>query len=127
METAVEARAVAVAVAVVERAALASVRGGRLCVPEVWGGDGASGGGAASGDASGVGVSGIGLRGVRRRGRVGAGSRKRGLRRAGSGLSWARRGVVFGLEGGAGGVNSGGWSSGEERRLVELPQLVPVR
>ena len=54
----VEAWAGSVAVAVLERAALASVRGERLCVPEVWGGDGASGDGAASGDASGVGVAG---------------------------------------------------------------------
>lgn len=37
---------------------LACVWGERLCMPEVWGGDGASDGGAASGDASGVGVSG---------------------------------------------------------------------
>ena len=44
--------------AVLERAALASVRCERLCVPEVWGGDGASDGGAAAGDASGVGVAG---------------------------------------------------------------------
>ena len=43
---------------VLERAALASVRCERLCVPEVWGGDGASDGGAAAGDASGVGVAG---------------------------------------------------------------------
>jgi hypothetical protein len=52
----VEGFAVAFAVAVLERAALACVRGERLCMPEGWGGDGASGAGAASGDASGVAV-----------------------------------------------------------------------
>ena len=45
---------------------------------------------------------------VRRRGWGGAVCLKRGSRRAGSALSQARRGVVFGLEGGSGGVNSGG-------------------
>ena len=44
--------------AVLECAALASVRCERLCVPEVWGGDVASDGGAASGDASCIGVAG---------------------------------------------------------------------
>ena len=54
----VEAWAGAVALAALERAALACFWGGRLCVPEVWGGDGASYGGAASGDASCAGDSG---------------------------------------------------------------------
>ena len=44
--------------AVLECAALSCVWGEWVCVPEVWGGDGASDGGAASGDASGVGVAG---------------------------------------------------------------------
>ena len=57
-KAAVEAYAGAVALAVLERAALACFWGERLCVPEVWGGDVASDGGAASGDASCVGVAG---------------------------------------------------------------------
>ena len=53
-EAALEACAEVVAVAVLERAVLAWVWGGRLCVPEVWGGDGTSGGGASTGEASGT-------------------------------------------------------------------------
>jgi len=65
----------------------------------------------------------VGPRGVRRRGRGGAGCLKRVSRRAGSGLSWARRGVVLGFGGGAGGLIAGGWRTGGGRWMVESPQL----
>ena len=69
----------------------------------------------------------VGLRGGRRRERVGAGCLKRGSRRAGRALSQARRGVVFGLEGGSGGVISGVWRAAGGRLVVGWPQLGSVR
>ncbi|MBO84931.1 MAG: hypothetical protein CL927_06205 [Deltaproteobacteria bacterium] len=51
-EAAFEAHTRAVVLAVLERAALACVRGDRLCMPKVRGGDGASGGGASACDAN---------------------------------------------------------------------------
>ena len=68
----------------------------------------------------------VGLRGVRRRDRGGAGCLKRGSRRAGRALSQARRGVVFGLEGGAGGMISGAWWAAGGRRVVGWPSLGSV-
>jgi len=69
----------------------------------------------------------VGLRGVRHRGWGGAGCLKRGSRRAESALSQARRGVVFELEGRAGGVISGGWCAAGGRRVVGWPSLGSVR
>jgi hypothetical protein len=65
--------------------------------------------------------------GTMRRSIVGAGCLKWGSRRAGRALCWARRGVVFLLECGSGGVSSGRWRAAGGRRTVELAQLDSVR